>query len=160
MILQGVLNRRAASGSETNIGRAIVQFSIGLIDDQIPGLVIPLIASPNSEKDPQIRLPLHRAYRIVVLDLDFIKNEFLPEIVKRRFYGGGASDYNVLVGSRQDAGKILYRSNPNLTAQSMMDADVSEPFFKVRINEFDRMVVARGQPDARKKFRVGSMIVE
>ncbi len=125
-----------------NFGGALIQLSIGPIDENIPALLIPLLPTTRPDNPGRLDLQNDRPYRIVVLDLDYIKQEFIPELFNRYFSNGGKSDYHVTVVGRENPQKVIYRSDPGLPASVPAKSDISESFFKIRVNEFDKMLIA------------------
>lgn len=49
---------------------------------------------------------------VVALDLDYIKSEFFPALVKSHFAAGDTLDYNLVVTSRDSPERLIYQSNP------------------------------------------------
>jgi signal transduction histidine kinase len=139
-VLQEVFKRHGEKPFEQGIGTAVIQFSITPVNDELPGLIIPLAITPRPE-DAVVSLPLPRVYRVVMLDVDYIKREFLPSLVQRHF-AASSKDYHLAVIKRGDPQQIIYQSDaappPNLTT-----SDAADTLFKVRLNEGDRLFLAK-----------------
>jgi signal transduction histidine kinase len=135
-VLQDVFKRQ----SEKPFSAALVQFAITPVNGQLPGVIIPLAIAPRPE-EAVMPLPLPRIYRVVVLDVDYIKREFLPALVQRHF-AGNDNVYHLAVIKRDDPQQIIYQSDaappPNPTT-----SDAADTLFKVRFNEGDRLFLTK-----------------
>ncbi len=145
---------------------AVIHLSMGPVDDAIPALVIPanfglLDALPTPQE-----IPLPRSYRVITLDLDYIKGEFIPELARRHFSNlGGGSDFNFAVKRRSNAQDYIYASDG---AAAFATGDATGSFFSVRIHEGDRMLFARlpgvdgllKTPGANENRRVASIFIQ
>lgn len=87
-------------------------------------------------------------YTVVLLDTSFIRDSFVPELLKRHFGEGTASAYRVSIVDRR-TGAQVYCSDGAADRCAIARPDASEDFFEVRMREFNRFVVVddrRGQP--------------
>lgn len=142
MVLQDVLKLRSEKPFEKGVGAAVLQLSVGPVDDDLPGLIIPLAATPRLEETASLPLPLPRAYRVVALDADYIKRELLPALTRRHF-AGSDNVYHLAVTKRGDPQQVIYQSDATMPAQSFATSDATDTLFKVRINESDRIFLTR-----------------
>jgi signal transduction histidine kinase len=145
-LLHGVF--RSKKDRPDDRGGTFISISLGPIDSEIPGLIIPLISPPRLPDPGQFSLPIPEKYRIVALDLDYIRGEMLPALAKKYFFQDGKSEYNVVVASRVDPQKIIYQSQENVTDAN----DVSSNLFSIQMTDADRMFIARmPQPENAEK---------
>ena len=79
-------------------------------------------------------------FTIVVIDQAYVRDVFLPELLKRHFPEAGASAYRVSVVDRR-TGAQIFCSQPGTSQCAMTSPDRSENFFEVRTREFNRFVV-------------------
>ncbi|HTV02448.1 MAG TPA: HAMP domain-containing sensor histidine kinase [Luteitalea sp.] len=79
-------------------------------------------------------------YTIAVLDTAYMREAFLPELLKRHFGEGKASTYRVSVVDRQ-SGAPVFCSDGAASRCTIAKPDASESFFEVRMREFNRFVV-------------------
>lgn len=140
-VLQEVFKRRGEKPFEQGVGAALIQFSVMPINDDLPGLIIPLVTTPRPD-EAVMPLPLPRVYRVVVLDADYIKREFLPALVQRHFAGSG-NVYHLAVIKRSDPQQVIYQSDQALVAPNLATSDAADTLFKVRINESDRLFLTK-----------------
>lgn len=118
-----------------------VNFSDALVES-LPGLVIPQTNLQHGLLDSLSA----KQYRVVLFDQDFLQQELFPVLARKHLLGLGANEYQYAVLS---AGRLLYGSDPALTAQSFATADVSESFFKLRLEARDRIFLRQfGAPPA------------
>jgi len=129
---------------------AVIHLSMGPVDDGIPALVIPAKFGPLDDLPAPHEIPLPQSYRVITLDLDYIKREFIPELTRRHFSDvAGGSDFNFAIKRRSGAQDYVYASDG---AAAFATGDATGSFFNVRINEGDRMLFARfrGVDDLQK----------
>ncbi len=144
MLLEGILEKRGMVRVEKSAGGAVIHLTIGPVDDELPGVVIPVSHSDPSFDTGRFNLPLSRDYRLVALNLDYLQQELLPEMAARYFAGGGVSDYHIAVTRRGDPQKVIFQTEPGPPAKALTSPDVTDSFFRVRINDFDRIFLAGG----------------
>jgi signal transduction histidine kinase len=150
MLFQGLF--RSTKDKPDERAGTFIRISLGPIDSDIPGLIIPIISSPRLPGPGRFSLPIPEKYRIVALDLDYIKGELLPALAKKYFFPDGKGEYNVAVVSRADPQKIIYQSEKNITGAS----DFSSNLFSIQITDADRMFIARmPQPGNAKRGSKG-----
>jgi two-component system sensor histidine kinase SenX3 len=92
--------------------------------------------------------PLPLGFAIVVLDLDYISQELIPELANRYFSSGGALDYNLAIVSRRDAARVIYKSEP-ASDPLIHSPDATEELFALRLDKIgsllpDSLLAERG----------------
>jgi signal transduction histidine kinase len=103
-----------------------------LIEDG-PALAAPVADAGLLDK-PEIPDPAaFSGYTLVALDLDFIKQSFIPELAARYFANGEGLDYSLAIASRRDPEKIIYQSDQNI-ADKAPTGDATAPLFDLRID--------------------------
>ena len=90
-------------------------------------------------------------YTIAVLDTTYLRETFLPELLKRHFGDGGAATYRVSIVDRR-SGAPVFCSDRETSRCAIASPDATEDFFEVRMREFNRFVVV---PDRRQQARAG-----
>jgi signal transduction histidine kinase len=127
-----------------------IEIQIVPIAEEIPALVIPVMPVPpfeRPEKDKvfeEIARPLFPGYTILKLDLNYIRQEFIPALAGRYFTGGDGLDYNLAVVSRSDARAVIYRSDQDQAgAIALSSADATANIFDLRLDQFDVLVLER-----------------
>lgn len=77
-------------------GRArqmVFQLRLNSVDEDLPGLVIPISDRSDEEVMPILGA---RSYRIIAFDTDYISRELIPELARRHF-GDSAGEYTIAV---------------------------------------------------------------
>ncbi len=95
------------------------------IDERIPALLRPLVQfSPSigGQGSPIARIV---GYVIVGLNREYLRHNFLPELVAQHFAERGGLAYRVEITDRESPGGFLYRSQPSLPPLSPGKAEVS-----------------------------------
>jgi signal transduction histidine kinase len=143
-----------------------IEIQLAPIAEEIPALVIPVMhVAPfeRPEKDKvfdEIVHPSFPGYTIVKLNLDQIKQEFIPALARTHFSGGDGLDYNLAVISRSDPGNVIYRSDQNQSGEALDSGDATANIFDLRLDQFDVLVLERSSeagaataPEGRHPFR-------
>jgi signal transduction histidine kinase/type II secretory pathway pseudopilin PulG len=127
------------------------------VDGTIPAIVIPMLKRGSAEAF--LPMPMgERVGRLIVhLDLEYIKNEFVPALVRSNF-ADLIAEYKVQISVDDDDSRIIYSSAPAVTTNN--DADAQESLLEVRLDEYKSlmpMVVNVGRPD-RIEVRAGKVL--
>ncbi len=83
-------------------------------------------------------------HNIITLDLDYIKQEFLPLLARRYFASGDTVDYNVAIVEREDPKKIIYRSDAKISDEEAVAGDQTAGLFGLRFEEFSDLLPEMG----------------
>jgi signal transduction histidine kinase len=86
-------------------------------------------------------------YTIAVLDASYVRETFLPELLKRHFGDGAAATYRVSIVDRK-SGAQVFCSDRDHARCAIRSPDATENFFEIRMREFNRFVVT---PDRRQQ---------
>lgn len=128
---------------------AVIDLSTGAVDESIPGLVIPIFQENDFQEGKALSLPHPTVYRVIAFDPEYLKREFIPDLVKRHFLNGTESrDFNIAILPRAEGEAPVYRSSEAMT---LGGGDVTESLFRVRMNPGDRMLFSRVSPVAPPK---------
>ncbi|BCS36019.1 hypothetical protein TBR22_A52560 [Luteitalea sp. TBR-22] len=79
-------------------------------------------------------------YTVVLLDTEYMRKTFIPELLTRHFGEARASAYRVSIVDRASNGEV-FCSDPVAARCRIATPDVSEGLFDVRMREFNRFVV-------------------
>jgi signal transduction histidine kinase len=131
--------------------KMVFQLGLNWIDEDLPGLVIPVgepIGGPTGrpigaglgEGTGPIPGPL--SYRIIALDADYISRELIPELAGRHF-GDSAGEYTIAVTKRGRADQVVYRSDATVPETALAGGDVTAGFFKILFEETNRFYFAQ-----------------
>lgn len=96
--------------------------------DDVPALIIPL----QTPTDQQIQSP--PGFTVVKLDLDYLQNEFIPELTKRHSFDV-SSEYDVAITSLDDPARVIYSSRQPMG--DFNNADVSTQIFGLEAEELE-----------------------
>lgn len=127
-----------------------IEIHLAPIAEDVPALVIPVMPLPPFERPAkdevfeQMAHPLFPGYAILKLNLDYIRQEFIPILAGRYFSGSDGLDYNLSVVSRNDAGAVIYRSDQNQPGETLRaSADATVNILDLRLDQFDVLVLER-----------------
>lgn len=146
-VLRGVLkqNNESPDWQLPKGARGIVfQISSGQTAAEIPALVIPDAANPGA--DFQALIKGKRACTIAVLDVEVIKKDILPSLIKRHFSAEGEEEYKLAILRRGDQAETIYQSDSTSPLNSFEYVDARSSLFRVRTEELDRIFVSGMKP--------------
>ena len=105
------------------------------LQDDIPALVIQQVwTRPPRDIDDYRSI----SWVIATLRADVIVEELIPALADQYIYGDEALDYNVGIVDRDDPSQLIYRSRPDLTAESFTDPDGQRDIYGLRIWHFNQ----------------------
>jgi len=91
--------------------------------------------------------PRQPQWLIVELDLHTVRENVLPELIRRHLGAGVTSNFFVQVLTRSDPPAIIYQSDPGQTGAIAERADASAGLFEPRFDELFRRRAGRGVSD-------------
>lgn len=115
--------------------------AMNLLFDQIPALVVPRVRppvramrqfGPFSGPEPRSGRPELAGWGILVLDLDYLQREFLPELTRRHLQQTGDLNYQVRIVSHADPGRVIYSSDASLPPDFFGHADARIDLLRLR----------------------------
>jgi signal transduction histidine kinase len=106
---------------------------------------------PPEDEGPAFDLPLFgmpprgapSGSLIFELNLKYVRDVILPELLQRHLGTGGSSDYQVEVVTRANPPSVIYQSDPDTPRRIAATADASAGLFEV---QFDRIFRPEGPP--------------
>jgi two-component system sensor histidine kinase SenX3 len=113
----------------------ILRNEINPIDENIPALIIHRM--PVRMEKSLTEFPFHLFnYAIVTLNLDYIRQEIIPQLAAKYFSGNNGLDYNLTIVNRSNPEDIVYQSDA-IALQHNSQSDSTANFFDVRLNEMN-----------------------
>lgn len=122
------------------------------VAEEIPALVLPLFRFPSRAGPPRPGFPAPEGppplppligCSIVELNVEFLQNQFFPELARKHFATRDGFAYQVAVVSRRDPGRVIYRSDPNLAYDFFSSADATANVLALRPQDFFRFSTER-----------------
>lgn len=126
-------------GAESRFKKAVFSIRLSLIDEDLPGLVI-----PESDRLEEGVMPIlsPRSYRIIAFDADYISRELVPELAARHF-GDRAGEYTIAVTKRGQPDQVLYRSDAGSSDAALAGGDVTNGLFKILFDQTGNFIFAQ-----------------
>jgi signal transduction histidine kinase len=90
---------------------------MAFVDTDIPAVIAPIFE--GDRRPPEIS-----GWSIGELDLNFIREEFLPELVESHFGAAGRADYRISVVEQDEPEKIIYSTDKSPEPAGVPDASV------------------------------------
>lgn len=120
------------------------------VQADIPALVMPLFqfqfrGGPPGGRgfgrppDGPPRRPPFAGAAVLELNLDFLKNDFFPQLAHKHFAGERGMDYQVAVVSKSEPRRVIYSSDPGNAAEWRGSADATVDLLRLRPEEFARL---------------------
>jgi signal transduction histidine kinase len=105
------------------------------IAPEVPALIVPTgnIISIATSETPEPVAWRQESF-IIALNLDYLKNEFIPALARQHQFTGPDSDYHLSVTAQNQ--EVIYQD-----AGSPKTADAAENLFRVRLEEFDKLLL-------------------
>ncbi len=147
-----VLERIRAQATTSDAERAGPAAGPAPVAAEGPALVIPRPPVPVVDAGGAIVFSQEERpwdYTVVMLDADYLRETFLPDLLKRHFGDTGAAAYRVSIVDRQSNAQV-FCSDGQTTRCAIAAPDATEDFFEIRMREFNRFVV-----DDRRQARPG-----
>jgi signal transduction histidine kinase len=111
---------------------------------QLPLMMVPLMTAPMPGGPPEAFGPRRRwEVLIVELNVEYLRNTMLPEMLQRYFGRNGSLEYQVEVVSRVNPSTVVYQSDPDLKRPIAGTADASVGLLDV---QFDQLFRRRAPP--------------
>jgi signal transduction histidine kinase len=107
----------------------IYQSNIQTVDDEAAALVIPI---PDMIALEQRDTPF-AGHVVVALDMDFIRDRFIPQLAARYFTGGDGLDYRFAITRRDDAAEVIYQTGGGRIQDILTSADATGGLFGVHL---------------------------
>jgi len=135
------------------------------IDTRIPAILIPLFETAGISHGSGFEMLRANGRVILRLDLEYIRKEFVPALVRSDF-AGSIPEFRIQIRSSDDAESILYNSDPGAPVQSSVDGEESlltlrpDEFHNLMPIEFPIIATApsiRPLPDRVFSFHVGAV---
>lgn len=122
----------------SNIG-LVLRAMDGPLDEKIPALVIPVFSVGLPNKDARVRHNQEFSTVIVKLDLDYIKEQFIPELARQYFSAGDALEYKLALLSRGDSKKIIYQSDADFPEGDNPSSDLAGNLFALKTEDMENI---------------------
>jgi signal transduction histidine kinase len=122
-------------GSAIRRMEGAVRLARQTIAPEVPALIVPAgnIVSIATSETPEPGTWQQESF-IVALNLDYLKNEFIPALARQHQFTGPDSDYHLSVTAQNQ--EVIYQD-----AGSPKAADATEDLFRVRLEEFDKLLL-------------------
>ena len=121
---------------ESDRTKPFMRASVDTLVEDGPALTIPIPDSEILDKRdiPHPNPKAFLGYVVATLDLDFIKQQFIPQLAARYFANGDQLDYSFAVVSRRKPEIIIYQSDKNFPETMPPTGDATANIFNVRLD--------------------------
>jgi signal transduction histidine kinase len=151
---EAVKFKKNFSGGD-GVKNTVFSFRFNLVDEELPGLIIPEGASPEEKVMPILGA---RSYRIIALDADYISRALIPDLQARHF-GDDGGEYTIAVTNRGRPAQVLYCSPASSSATVLDGGDVTAGFFKIIFDERDKFIFTQlRRPDVNAPVQLKSTL--
>lgn len=125
------------------------------IASDIPAVVISSFNPDNIQTidlrgpNPDVLLSMKASskYLVALLDLSYIKEQFLPSLTKEYFSDANQLDYNIAVINPNNADELIYQSSPEIKKDILSNSDTKISFFSINPEEFEKFVFFGASPE-------------
>ncbi|HST23844.1 MAG TPA: HAMP domain-containing sensor histidine kinase [Blastocatellia bacterium] len=119
---------------ESNPAKPFMRASVDTLVEDGPALTIPIPDSEILDNRDITHPKSFPGYVVVTLDLDFIKQQFIPALAARYFANDEQFDYSFAIVSRREPEKIIYRSDNSFPEDKVPTGDATANIFNVRLD--------------------------
>jgi signal transduction histidine kinase len=134
LMLRESIGRKMNTRGEGGDKKKVFQMNLGLVDEDLPGLIIPV---NDKVEEGTIPIPSPQSFRIIALDAEYISRELFPELARRHF-GDIAGEYRMAVTKRGQTDQVVYRSDASVSETDLAGGDVTAEFFKIRFDDANK----------------------
>jgi signal transduction histidine kinase len=122
-------------------------------EDQSIVMPVMRISAPGSDRDARPDVTL-LGFTILRFDLEALGTDVLPSLVRKHFYDeDGETEFAIAVISRENAGTVVFESQPGAAATASADPDATASLLGPRMGQFMFMAQAG---EGRRVFGAGS----
>jgi signal transduction histidine kinase len=111
----------------------IYQSSLDVIDDEATALVIPVPNVAMLERSHPGPPFMFTSRVIITFDVDFMRDQFIPQLAARYFTSGDGLDYRVAVTRRDNPASVIYQTESGTAEKIVASADATGALFGVRM---------------------------
>ena len=111
------------------------------IQTEIPAVVIHRLHEKMAGGAAILPFQSH-SYTILTLDLDYIKQDIIPQLAARYFSGNTGLDYNLTIVNAKDPQQIVYQSDA-MALNPTSTSDATANLFNIRLSELNTVVKER-----------------
>lgn len=121
----------------------ILQVSSGLTAAEIPALIVPEATEPGMNQNALVSRK--RSSIIAVLDVELIRKEILPSLIKRYFSTDDQSEYNLaVIRTSSKPSEAIFQTDNKLPMKAFEQSDSRSSLFRIRAEDLDRIFVSSG----------------
>lgn len=122
--------------AESDRAKPFIEASVDTMVEDGPALAIPIADAEALDKRdiPRPNPKAFLGYVVATLDLDFIKQQFIPTLAARYFANGDELDYSFAVVSLRRPETIIYRSDNSFSEATRPTGDATANIFNVRVD--------------------------
>jgi signal transduction histidine kinase len=111
----------------------IYESSLDVIDDETTALVIPVPNVALLERSPSGPPFMFTSRVIITFDVDFIRDQFIPQLAARYFTSGEGLDYRLAVIRRTNPASVIYQTESGAAEKIVASADATAALFGLRM---------------------------
>ena len=111
----------------------IYESALEVIDDEATALVIPVPNVAMFERSHPGPPFMFTSRVIITFDVDFIRDQFIPQLAARYFTSADGLDYRLAVTRRDNPASVIYQTESGAAEKIVASADATAALFGVRM---------------------------
>lgn len=120
--------------------------------------LLPRIKIDDPKRDFLLKIETPISYLVVLLDIQYIQEQWLPKLMNQYFAANNQLDYYVAVINKENNNQLIYQSSRQFSLDQLATSDIAMSFFSLRPEEIEKFlpIVKRvnSQNDENNKINI------
>lgn len=102
--------------------------------------LLPRIKMDDPKKDFILKVESPISYLVVLLDLKYIQQQWLPKLINQYFATNNQLDYYVAIVNKENNNQLIYQSSQQFNLEQLATSDIAMSFFSLRPEELEKFL--------------------
>lgn len=102
--------------------------------------LLPRIKMDDPKRDFILKVESPISYLIVLLDLKYIQQQWLPKLINQYFATNNQLDYYVAIVNKENNNQLIYQSSQQFNLEQLATSDIAMSFFSLRPEEIEKFL--------------------
>ena len=102
--------------------------------------LLPRIKMDDPKRDFILKVESPISYLVVLLDLKYIQQQWLPKLINQYFATNNQLDYYVAIVNKGNNNQLIYQSSQQFNLEQLATSDIAMSFFSLRPEELEKFL--------------------
>lgn len=102
--------------------------------------LLPRIKMDEPKRDFILKIESPISYLVVLLDLKYIQQQWLPKLINQYFATNNQLDYYVAIVNKENNNQLIYQSSQQFNLEQLTTSDIAMSFFSLRPEELEKFL--------------------